>query len=100
MTVRDIGVGIPRERIAKIFDRFYSTKDGPDESGKGGTGVGLATCKEIVEAHQGRLRVESTLGKGTAFTVRLPVYQQPAATPATAPIAQLGVPMHSAQTKE
>ena len=92
LTVRDSGVGIPREQLPKIFDRFFSTKDGPDESGKGGTGVGLSTCKDIIDAHQGKFRVESTVGKGTAFTIRLPVFKQ-AATPASAvPIAKLGVP--------
>jgi len=93
LTVRDSGVGMPREELSKIFDRFYSTKDGPDETGKGGTGVGLSTCKEIVEAHQGRFRVESTVGKGTAFTVVLPVFQQSQSPPRAAPIAKLGVPV-------
>jgi len=90
LTIRDSGSGIPREQLPKIFDRFYSTKKGPDESGKGGTGVGLSTCRDIVEAHQGRIRVESTVGKGTAFTIRLPVFRQPQA--AAAPVAKLGIP--------
>jgi signal transduction histidine kinase len=75
LTVRDSGSGIPREKLPQIFDRYYTTKSGPDATGKGGTGVGLSTCKDIVEAHHGRLRVESTVGKGTAFTVRLPVWK-------------------------
>jgi signal transduction histidine kinase len=91
--VRDSGTGIPRDKLPKIFDRFYTTKSGPDASGKGGTGVGLSTCKDIVDAHQGRLRVESTVGKGTAFTVRLPVFHEaPAATIATT-LPKLGVPV-------
>lgn len=73
LTVRDSGSGIPKETLPQIFDAFYSTKDGPDESGKGGTGLGLAACKEIIDAHQGRIRVESTVGRGTAFIIRLPV---------------------------
>ena len=73
LVVRDSGCGIPRESLPHIFDAFYSTKDGPDESGKGGTGLGLAACKEIVDAHQGRIRVESTVGRGTAFIIRLPI---------------------------
>lgn len=73
LIVRDNGSGIPREALPKIFDAFYSTKSGPDESGKGGTGLGLAACKEIIDAHQGRIRVESTVGRGTAFIIRLPV---------------------------
>jgi signal transduction histidine kinase len=52
--------------------------------------VGLATCKDIIDAHQGRIRVESSLGRGTAFIIRLPVYQQIVA-PAM-PIPKLGVP--------
>lgn len=72
LTIRDYGCGIPTEQLPLIFKPFYSTKQGPDESGKGGTGLGLAACKEIIESHQGRIRVESTVGKGTAFIIRLP----------------------------
>jgi signal transduction histidine kinase len=91
LTVRDTGSGIPREQLPKIFNRYYTTKSGPDATGKGGTGVGLSTCKDIVEAHQGRLRVESTVGKGTAFTIRLPVWREDASHAAIA--APLGVPL-------
>ncbi len=73
LTVRDSGTGIPQEKLPNIFAAFYTTKSGPDESGKGGTGLGLAACKEIIDAHQGRIRVESSLGVGTAFIIRLPV---------------------------
>jgi signal transduction histidine kinase len=75
LVVRDSGVGIGGEHLPHIFDPFYSTKSGPDESGKGGTGLGLAACKEIIEAHQGKIRVESSAGVGTAFTIRLPKSQ-------------------------
>lgn len=92
LTVRDSGCGIPRDQLPKIFDRFYTTKSGPDATGKGGTGVGLSACREIVDAHQGRLRVESSVGKGTAFTIRLPAWQQKSESAAAAPIAPLGVP--------
>lgn len=71
LTVRDTGSGIPRDRLPRIFEPFFSTKTGPDESGKGGTGLGLSACKEIIDAHQGRIRVESTVGRGTAFLIRL-----------------------------
>lgn len=98
LTVRDSGSGIPREQLPKIFDRYYSTKSGPDETGKGGTGVGLSTCKDIVDAHQGRLRVESTVGKGTAFTIRLPVFEQTTAAAAATPLPKLGVPADNKQT--
>ena len=62
----------PPTSCRRIFDRFYTTKSGPDASGKGGTGVGLSMCREIIEQHQGKIRVESTLGLGTAFTLKLP----------------------------
>jgi len=100
ITVRDSGTGIPRDKLPKIFDRFYTTKSGPDASGKGGTGVGLSTCKDIVDAHQGRLRVESTVGKGTAFTVRLPVFHETASAVPLAPLPKLGVPMENRQMVE
>ena len=73
MTVRDYGCGIPAERLPRIFDSFYTTKNGPDASGKGGTGLGLSACKKIIERHGGKIRVESALGKGTAFILRFPV---------------------------
>ncbi len=94
LTVRDTGKGIPRQELPKIFERYYTTKSGPDATGKGGTGVGLSTCRDIVEAHQGRIRVESTVGKGTAFTVRLPVWREEAN--AASAVATLGVPMDGA----
>lgn len=75
LMVRDTGCGIPEAKLPQIFEAFYSTKSGPDASGKGGTGLGLSMCKDIVEAHRGRLRVESAVGKGTAFFIRLPVEQ-------------------------
>ena len=72
--VRDYGTGIPQEKLPHIFDSFYTTKSGPDASGKGGTGLGLAACRNIVEAHSGKIRVNSTLGKGTAFSIMFPVH--------------------------
>lgn len=81
LTVRDTGTGISQENLRRIFEPFYSTKSGPDETGKGGTGLGLATCRDIIEQHRGRMRVESTVGKGTAFTLMLPVARPPAPLP-------------------
>ncbi len=72
LSVRDFGPGIPAEQLPRIFEPYYSTKAGPDESGKGGTGLGLSACRQIVEAHHGKIRVESTVGQGTCFTIKLP----------------------------
>jgi signal transduction histidine kinase len=81
LTVRDTGCGMTQDVMRRMFDPHFSTKTGPDETGKGGSGLGLAACREIVEAHRGRIRVESAPGKGTAITIRLPALQ-PAAQPA------------------
>ncbi len=72
LLVRDYGCGIPADKLPRIFEPFYTTKSGPDASGKGGTGLGLSLCRDIMEAHQGRIRVDSSVGKGTAFTLRIP----------------------------
>jgi len=79
LMVRDTGCGMTPEVMRRIFDPHFTTKAGPDETGKGGTGLGLTACREIVEAHRGRIRVESAPGKGTAITIRLPVLQAAAA---------------------
>lgn len=73
LVIRDTGEGIPADRLRHIFDPYFSTKSGPDASGRGGTGLGLTACRDIIQAHGGRIRVESTVGKGTSFTIRLPV---------------------------
>ncbi len=74
--VRDNGQGIPADQLPHIFDSFFTTKAGPDASGHGGTGLGLSACRRIVEGHQGRIRVESALGRGTAFTLKLPLAEE------------------------
>jgi signal transduction histidine kinase len=71
--VRDTGSGMATDVMRRIFEPHFTTKTGPDETGKGGSGMGLASCREIVEAHRGRIRVESAPGRGTAMTIRLPV---------------------------
>lgn len=72
LAIRDTGAGIAPEHLPKIFDPFFSTKSGPDASGKGGTGLGLSACREIIESHSGRIRVESSVGRGTQFIMRFP----------------------------
>ncbi|OAB45313.1 sensor histidine kinase [Paenibacillus glacialis] len=63
--VRDNGKGIPMSEIDKIFDPFYTTKEE-------GTGLGLSLCQKIIEDHNGYISVESEVGSGTVFTVKLP----------------------------
>lgn len=76
IAIRDTGSGIPAEKLATIFEPFFSTKTA-DENGQGGTGLGLALCKDVIESHQGRIRVESAVGEGTCFTLRLPAAAKP-----------------------
>ena len=94
LMIRDNGGGIPAEKLPRIFDRYFTTKSGPDASGKGGTGLGLSFCRDVIEAHHGRIRVESTVGKGTAFTLKLPVARTVDPIAAAIP---LGVPMPTSQ---
>src|SRR5205085_9261433 len=70
--IADSGIGIAPERLRLIFEPFYTTKE-PDELGHGGTGLGLSVCRQIIEQHHGRIRVESVVGKGSKFTVKLPL---------------------------
>jgi len=74
--VTDNGPGIPAKDQAHIFDKFYR---GSNITSKAGSGLGLAIVKSIVEAHQGRMWVESTVGKGSTFFVILPVLAEPVA---------------------
>ncbi len=70
--VRDSGLGIPEDQLPHIFDRFYQVENGNTRS-YGGTGIGLALAKELVELHSGEIHVTSKVGVGTVFTVRLPL---------------------------
>jgi signal transduction histidine kinase len=72
LQVIDTGPGIPEKLLPKIFQPFFTTKGTAKKGEAKGTGLGLAICKEIVEHHQGRIEVESSLGKGTTFTLYLP----------------------------
>lgn len=71
LAVKDTGVGIPPEELPRIFERFYQV-DGSNTRRYGGTGLGLALVKEIVDLHQGELSVTSELGEGSTFTIKLP----------------------------
>jgi two-component system NtrC family sensor kinase len=72
LQVIDTGPGIPEKLIAKIFQPFFTTKGTARKGEAKGTGLGLAICKEIVEHHNGRIEVESVVGKGTTFNIYLP----------------------------
>jgi len=72
VTFADPGPGIPPEHIPFLFERFYRV---PGQFSKTGTGLGLFICKQIVQAHHGRISVKTTPGKGTAFRIELPVRQ-------------------------
>ena len=69
--VRDYGEGIPREHISRIFERFYRV-DKSRSREKGGTGLGLSIVKHILEGHNSKAEVESTPGKGSVFSFKLP----------------------------
>ena len=72
LSVSDTGPCIPAEECERIFEKFRQV-DSSNTRAKGGTGLGLAVAREIVEMHGGRIWVESTLGQGSTFPMELPV---------------------------
>jgi two-component system NtrC family sensor kinase len=74
LQVSDNGPGIPAQDQAHIFDKFYRGKNMDKQQG---SGLGLAIVKSIVDAHQGRIWVESTVGQGSSFFIVLPVNKSP-----------------------
>jgi two-component system phosphate regulon sensor histidine kinase PhoR len=70
--VADTGIGIPQDALARIFERFYRVDKGRSRE-EGGTGLGLAIVKHVAQAHGGQVEVESRIGKGSTFRVKLPL---------------------------
>jgi signal transduction histidine kinase len=69
VSVADTGGGIPQELISRIFEPFYTTK-------KKGTGLGLMIVQRIIRAHNGRVELESHVGRGTTFRIWLPLHER------------------------
>jgi signal transduction histidine kinase len=65
LVIADSGVGIPPEHLSRIFDLYFTTKDG-------GSGIGLSMVYRTIQLHDGHIEVQSTPGRGTTFTIRLP----------------------------
>jgi signal transduction histidine kinase len=76
VTVSDTGAGIPPEQLPHIFRKFFQA-DNQHSAAHDGTGLGLAIAKQIVDAHGGKLTVESRVGEGTKFSITLPVRTGP-----------------------
>ncbi|MBC7816605.1 MAG: sensor histidine kinase, partial [Planctomycetaceae bacterium] len=88
ISVQDTGCGIPPEILRRIFEPFFTTKTA-DQQGQGGTGLGLSLARAVMEAHGGRIRVDSAVGAGTTFTLKFPLVAQPAIIP-TKPLQKVG----------
>ncbi|MCL4338313.1 HAMP domain-containing histidine kinase [Patescibacteria group bacterium] len=73
ITISDTGIGIPKDKLPYIFNRFYRADNSRTQNTAGGSGLGLPITKAIIEKHKGEIKVESTEGVGTMFTINLPL---------------------------
>jgi signal transduction histidine kinase/DNA-binding response OmpR family regulator len=92
LTVSDTGRGIPADELERIFEAFHQADDGGVTTHHEGTGLGLALTRQLVEAHGGRIEVRSEVGRGSEFTVTLPVERSAAPSTEPAPSLPAGVP--------
>ena len=92
LTVCDTGAGIPADQLPHVFQKFYQA-DNQGAASAVGTGLGLAIVKGIVEAHQGQIKCESTEGKGTQFTLLLPIVATTGRRPGSQPTPARGTPV-------
>jgi signal transduction histidine kinase len=77
VSLSDSGIGIKPEDVSHIFDRFYrASKGDPGEIIAEGRGLGLTLCKEIIDAHQGKIYVDSVYGEGSTFTFFIPIFKE------------------------
>jgi two-component system sensor histidine kinase/response regulator len=79
ISVRDTGIGIAPENLPLVFEEFRQVHEG--RTGRRGSGLGLSICRRLVEAHGGKIWVESILGEGSVFTFTLPCHLEPRITP-------------------
>ncbi|MBI4375205.1 MAG: sensor histidine kinase, partial [Elusimicrobia bacterium] len=77
VSVMDTGMGIPKDKLEKIFDKFFQVSETKDSSRRKGSGLGLSICRKIIQAHNGRIWAESDLGHGSTFHFTLPLSPEP-----------------------